>query len=286
MSDDNVLSMVSGIPSNPETGADEPANTETVTPEAEAEATPEPEEQIEADSPPAAEGSGDETDSDSTDPEKERKSAAELAYEKRKAKREADRKAEQKDAEPLKTLKDFDYNEQEFNRYLVEQSTEQAKAQIQAEQEQAAADDAMDRFAGEVDAFDADNEGFSDWLFDEKTPISAEVAMHLRDTDVDTEIRMGVAQHLRDNPKELQAVANSNPIQAHKHLLELSTKVAKDQAELRAAKSKTSKAPKPPTSIEGSGNPDITKKSPTDPGTADKMSDKEWLAARNKQLYG
>ena len=269
-----------------ETGADvaDEVEDEVVTPDgddSESEA-----EQNEADSPPAVEENDDETESDDA----RQKRIAELAFENRQLKRQLEARQQRPEstaeAAPVKTLKDFDYDEVAFNDYLIDESSNRAEARAARRQQSTEQQRQFDQFRAEADAFDTKVAGFADKLFAESTPITQEVALHLQDADSDPEVRLRVAECLlKDDMKELKRIGSMNTVGQHAELLKIKGNIAKEIAKVNAEKTKGSKAPAPPKPIDGN-EPGVNRKSPSDPTTADKMSDKEWIAARNKQIYG
>lgn len=289
MSDDNELSMVAGVPKKPETGADASPEPEAEVVEAEAEPTEPEVEESEADSPPAVEGSDDETESDDTQ-SNEQKRIAELAFENRKLRRELQAKQSraEAEAEPIKARTEFDTDE-EFNEYLVDQGAQRAERRIESAREQQEFQSNRDKLESDVEAFDASNDldgKMAEAMFAPDTPITQVVAQHFEDAETDAELRMGVAKHLLvDKPKELSRIAGLSPVQQSREMVKLETKIAKDIAKMKAEKSKTSKAPAPPKPVDGSDPGVSDKANPTSP-ESDQLSTKEWIARRNKQLYG
>lgn len=248
----------------------------------------------EADSPPAGEDNA-EKQPDDPKPEDDdvlRKKVGELAFENRQLKRqlEAQQATEAEDAgepapEPLKTLKDFEYDEQAFNEYLIGVAEERVEKRLSKKQTKVQADTEAqrraDEFAAREDAFEAENPGFKERLHDENLRISQEMAMFISDPSNDVGLHVG--DYLSRNPTEAARIAGLPAPQQMREMVGLETRIGKEVAKAKAEKEKASKAPEPPANpIDGTDPGGAS--DPTNPADADKMSDEEWLAARNKQL--
>ena len=254
----------------------------------------------EGDSPSPGEGDT-EPKPDDEPSDKKAKRIEELAYENRRLQRELKEAKEAKpeedddtplpeDDEPLKTLKDFDYDEQKFNRYLIEKGAELAdkrRAQKAAEKEKATerteAQKRQDEFDARVEAFDADHPGFKDRLHADDLKISREMAAFIADPD--SEVGFHVGDYLSQNKEEAAKIADMSPTQQMREMTKLEAKIGKEIAKANAEKKKASTAPEPPANPVDGTDPG-TDLNPADPAQADKMSDEEWLAARNKQVHG
>ena len=233
----------------------------------------------------------DESDADQADEKSEadiRKALGKLAYENRQLKRQLEQRQEvapegDADSKPLKTLKDFDYDEQAFNSYLVEEISERAAQKQERRQHMSKAEEAAqkaaDEFAAREDAFEAENPGFKERLHADDLRITQEMAMFI--TDPESEVGLHVGDYLSRNPEEATKIASMNPTAQVREMTKLEARIGKEVAKAQSAKSKTSKAPAPPKPVDGT-DPGV-KVAPTDP-KSDKMSDAEWLKAREKQL--
>ena len=236
----------------------------------------------------------DESDADQADEKSEadiRKALGKLAYENRQLKRQLEWRQEQasseepEKSEPLKTLKDFGYDEQAFNDYLVDEVSKRAEVRTEQKQRERElkerAQKAADEFAAREDAFEAENPGFKERLHSDDLNITQEMAMFI--TDPNSEVGLHVGDYLSRNPEEAAKIASGSVPDVMRAMTQLESRIAKEVAKATAEKTKASKAPKPPASIDGS-DPGVSV-TPDDP-KSDRMSDAEWLKAREKQLAG
>ena len=245
--------------------------------------------------PAAAAPADEEGDLEPTEPDdadaKIRKRVGELAFENRQLKRELEQARTPADSdeppEPLKTLKDFDYDEAAFNAYLVEEITTRTTAavskQTATDSAQDRAQQAADEFAAREAAFDAEHEGFSERLHAEDLMITQEMAVFI--TDPESEVGLHVGDYLSQNKPEAARIAAMSPAAQMREMTKLETRIGKNLAKAKAEKDKTSDAPSPPANAIDGTDPGVTR-DPSDPATADGMSDDEWLRARNKQVHG
>lgn len=216
------------------------------------------------------------------------KKVEELAYENRQLKRQLQQRAkvqEESKPEPLKTLKDFGYDEQAFNEYIVDRATERAAARMERRYEATRADDEAQRradtFAAREAAFEAENPGFTERLHSEDLRITPEMASFIMDPD--NEVGLHVGDYLSRNPKEAARIASLSEVAQARAMVTLESKVSSELAKVKAEKSKASKAPEPPANPVDGTDPGVSR-DPSDPKTADKMSDDEWFKARERQL--
>lgn len=248
---------------------------------------PEPEadqEEQEADSPSAGE------DNAETKPDDDaiKRKVGELAYENRQLKRQLEerrQKPEEEKPEPLKTLKDFNYDEQAFNGYLVEEGAKlgerRARAAVQQHSAETEAESNQREFQIREDAFEAENPGFKERLHAKDLMISQEMAAFIADPA--SEVGLHVGDYLARNKTEAARIAGMAPLQQNREMVKLEATISKEVAKAKAAKTSASKAPEPPTGIDGT-NPGVKTKDPSSPADADKMSDEEWQRQRAKQL--
>jgi hypothetical protein len=215
---------------------------------------------------------------------------AELAYENRQLKRQLEQRqqaepAAPEQAEPLKTLKDFGYDEQAFNEYLVDEGSKRAEARMSRRQaettQQTEAQRAADEFASREDAFEAESPGFKERLHDDNLRISPEMASFIMDPA--SEVGLHVGDYLARNPTEAARIASLSETAQVREMVQLETRIGKEVKKAAAEKSKASKAPEPPANTVDGTDPGLSF-DPANPKDADQMSDEEWQAARNKQL--
>jgi hypothetical protein len=234
---------------------------------------------------------GEETAEPKPDDDALQRKVGELAYENRQLRRELEAKAaaaEPEDdtpAEPLKTLKDFNYDEQAFNEYLVEETSARTAKKLARTQAQSAgqteAQRRADEFGAREDAFEAEHPGFKERMHKDDLMISPEMAMFIADPT--SEVGLHVGDYLSQNPTEAAKIAGMNPTTQMREMIKLESRIGKEVKKAAAAKTETSKAPKPPANALDGTDPGVSG-DPANPADADKMSDDEWLQRRNKQL--
>lgn len=218
-----------------------------------------------------------------------RRKVGELAFENRQLKRDLDaaREAPEDEAEPepLKTLKDFDYDEQAFNRYLIEEGAklgeERAKKAQAKTSHDAEAQRQQDEFAAREAAFDAEHPGFSERLHADDLMISPEMALFIADPASETGLHVG--DYLSQNKAEAARIAGLPVTAQAREMVKLEERISGEIAKAKAEKAKTSTAPEPPANPVDGTDPGVGDVNPGDP-KSDDLSDDEWLARRNKQL--
>ena len=239
-----------------------------------------------AEAPPASE----ETAETKPDDDALQRKVGELAFENRQLKRQLDAAGQEQASddvppEPLKTLKDFNYDEQAFNEYLIEEGAKRGEARARkamaADTAKTEADRRQDEFEAREDAFEAENPGFKERLHDENLRISPEMAMFIADPS--NEVGLHVGDFLSRNPTEAAKIAGLPPTQQMREMVKLESRIGKEVAKAAAEKTKTSEAPEPPANTVDGTDPGISL-DPSNPDDADKMSDEEWIRRRNKQL--
>lgn len=219
------------------------------------------------------------------------KKVAELAFENRQLKRQLEQQAQQsapqepEQREPLKTLKDFGYDEQKFNDYLIDEGAKRAESRMAARQAetqtQTESQKRADEFAAREDAFELENPGFKTRLHDDNLRITPEMASFIADPTSD--IGLHVGDYLARNPTEAAKIAAMSETAQMREMVKLETRIGKEVAKAKAEKEKASGAPPPPkTRLDGT-DADLG----LDPSSAkdsDKMSDEEWSKRRQRQL--
>ena len=240
----------------------------------------------ESDSPPDGEDNAD------TKPDDDvlKRKVGELAYENRQLKRQLEARAEAAPREetppPLKTLKDFSYDEGAYNAYLsneIDRRAEVAATRVSRRTNAETEASAEQReFQIREDAFEAENPGFKERLHAEDLMISPEMAMFIADPASDVGLHVG--DFLARNKTEAAKIAGMPPTQQMRAMTQLETRIGKEVAKAKAEKTKASNAPKPPANAIDGSDPGVKARDPAKPADADKMSDEEWQAAREKQL--
>ena len=230
------------------------------------------------------------TEPDDTKPEENlQRKVGELAYENRQLKRQLEERQKQPEveepAEPLKTLKDFDYDESAFNGYLVAEAKEQAKREFRAESRESTVESEVEvqqrEFQIRQDAFEADNPGFKERLHAEDLAITPEMAQFIADPA--SEVGLHVGDYLARNKTKAAKIAGMKPVEQFRAMTKLEDRIGKEVAKANAERKKASKAPEPPSKTVDGSNPGLSS-DPSKPADADKMSDEEWNRRRNKQL--
>jgi hypothetical protein len=215
---------------------------------------------------------------------------AELAFENRQLKRQLEqRQTAEPEApeqrEPLKTLKDFGYDEQAFNEYLIDEGSRRAEARMERRQAETTqvteAERLRDEFASREDAFEAENPGFKERLHKEDLKITPEMASFIMDPT--SEVGLHVGDYLARNSVEAAKIAALNETGQVREMVKLEERIGKEVKKAKAAKSKTSQAPEPPVNPVDGSDPGISL-DPANPKDAEAMTDEEWQAARNRQL--
>lgn len=215
---------------------------------------------------------------------------AELAFENRQLRRDLERlqQAEPEAPEqqaPLKTLKDFNYDEPAFNEYLIDEGARRAEARMERRYTQnTQATDAQrraDEFASREDAFEAENPGFKERLHKQDLRISEEMAQFIMDPT--SEVGLHVGDYLARNPVEAAKIAALSETAQVREMVKLEDRIGKEVAKAKAEKTKASKAPEPPTTTVDGNDPGLSL-NPANPKDADSMSDEEWTKARERQL--
>lgn len=228
---------------------------------------------------------------DDQDDEKLRRKVGELAYENRQLKRQLDDagrqdRVEETKPEPLKTLKDFAYDEQAYNVYLSGEIDRRAAAAAKrASRETSVETEAEARqreFEIRESAFEAENPGFKERLHDDSLMISPEMTLFISDPASDVGLHVG--DYLSRNKTEAAKIAGLPPAQQMREMTKLETKIGKEVAKVKAAKDKASTAPEPPANTIDGNDPGVKTLDPSNPRDSDKMSDEEWARRRNKQL--
>jgi hypothetical protein len=182
------------------------------------------------------------------------------------------------DDEPVKTLKDFNYDDKAFLEYAdkraearAEKAAKAAAERWKAEQEaisrRAKFDERVAQFAKNVEDY---NE-----VVTERTPVSEPMADFLMDSDE----AGALMYYLGNNPDEASKLYHMSPVRAAKELQKLEDRLVTERK--KAAEKPVSQAPPPAPKIEAK-DASIQVKSTSDP-EADKLSDAEWFRLAEKE---
>jgi len=285
-----------------DTPADEPEGADAspdvsdaeVTDEAEAEVAETEDQESEAESPPADEENVDET----TDEIKARADALQDRIDKltknwRTTEREADdlrkqldeaneRLASAEKETPLKTLADFDHDEQAFTRYLLDESEKRAQRVARElvakppEPDTNEAESAYEAHVARERAFEAENPDYRRKVYDDNVKISQLMATEIEASDVGPDM----AYYLASNPDISREISLLPQRDAIRRMVQLETEVKANKA---ATSGNTStKAPPPQERRVKGGKPGV-RINANDP-KSDRMTDAEWLRRREVEL--
>lgn len=210
--------------------------------------------------------------------ETERRNERLLRYVEERATQSPAAKAEpQQQAETPKTLKDFNYNEQEFHRYTVERAVSEAtriaeqKAQQarEAEATRARAESWEERFEKFAEEHPEILDGW------ESLPISKAMGEALQGSEVGPEIGL----YLRNNRAVAKELSKMHPFDAAREIGRIEERLAIERK--KASEKPVSQAPPPPPKVDAATAP--SRISTTSP-ESDKLSDDEWVKAEQARL--
>lgn len=183
--------------------------------------------------------------------------------------------------EPVKTLKDFEYDEGKYTAYLFEmarsEAVEAARKEASSWRQQQESQTRRQSFETRLGDFADDHPDFYDgW---ETTPISQPMAEAIESSDMGPE----VAYYLKNNQDAALKIFHLPPVLAAKEIGRIEAQLSVEKA--KASQKPVSKAPAPAPKLEGV-EPGRISVRPDDPESDKAMSDAEWMRARNKQLEG
>jgi len=188
--------------------------------------------------------------------------------------------AKEPDEEPIKSLKDFNYNEQQFLDYSEKRATARAeKAAKEVAQRYQREQEAIARRAKydeRVEAFAKTVEDYHD-VVNDSTPVSEGMA----DAIMDSDEAGALMYYLGQNPDVARKLYYLSPAKAGRELQKLEDRLVAERK--KAAEKPVSQAPPPAPRLEASGD-GSTKAKPDDPASDTELSDAEWTRRRNAQL--
>lgn len=178
---------------------------------------------------------------------------------------------------PIKSLADFDYDENEYLKYndqrtqaLVAVQTQQAlhmqQQQAEARKRMAVHQDREGKFANETPDY---------WQVVQNVPVTPIMRQAIETSDIGPE----VVYYLGKHPEVAQAIAYDHPIEQARKLAALEYEFR--GAKKSAARNEVSSAPPPAKTVKGS-NPG--RAVGASDANSDKLSDEEWLKRRNKEV--
>ncbi len=182
------------------------------------------------------------------------------------------------DEEPLKGLKDFNYDEKAFLDYSEKRATAKAeKSAKEIAQRFRIEQEAIQRrakFDERVEAFAKNVEDYHEVVTD-NTPVSEGMA----DAIMDSDEAGALMYYLGNNPDEARKLFYMTPAKAGRELQKLEDRLVAERA--KAAAKPVSQAPPPAPKIDAA-DPAPRVKNTSDPDS-DKLSDKEWFALAEKE---
>lgn len=180
----------------------------------------------------------------------------------------------------VKTLKDFEYDEGQYQTYLMDQVEQRAvKAAERRLREQAETDTKTKRRTQFNERETKFEEATPDYRSKTRSP-SFPVSDAMAEVCAESEEGPAVLYYLANNPSIAASVAQLPPLAAAHELGRIEAKLI--SAREQAAKT-VSNAPPPPPKVEGTGDAG-TGTIKADEPDSDKLSDDEWMRRRNKQV--
>jgi hypothetical protein len=180
--------------------------------------------------------------------------------------------------EPLKGLKDFNYDEKAFLDYSEKRAIAKAdKAAREIAQRYRMEQEAIGRrakFDERVAAFANTVEDYHEVVTD-STPVSEGMA----DAIMDSDEAGALMYYLGNNPDEARKLYQMTPAKAGREIQKLEDRLVAERA--KAAAKPVSQAPPPAPKIDAA-DPSPRVKSTADPDS-DKLSDREWFALAEKE---
>jgi hypothetical protein len=179
-----------------------------------------------------------------------------------------------------KTLADFEYDEGKYQAYLFAETEKRAVTAAERRLQQQAERDTAERrkatFVQREQEFSKDKPDYLEKTRDPRVPITPAMAEVMGES----EDGPALAYYLANNLPIADQIARLPPLAAARELGRIEMKLAAEREKAKDAK-KVSDAPPPAPRLEGSG--DATPKPSPDSADSDKLSNEDWLAARNKQ---
>lgn len=268
MTDETVIEEEAISPEEVETeqgGVAESENAETETEEVEAESSPE---------------------EDSKEDEKKgiQKRIDELTRYRREAEREAaywrELATKQPEPEPVKekTLKDFDYDEMEYQKYLFSeakrQAVEEAKRSLSEEFRSNAERLKDESFLNTEREY---LNKYSDYMEVTRNPDAIYYTKSVHDAVMETDLGPELTYYLCKNQDVAKKIHNLSPARLGIELGRIEERLINQKSQ----KPVVSNAPKPAATIKAKSSQTISVDSPE----SDKLSIEEWVKRRNKQLH-
>ena len=181
----------------------------------------------------------------------------------------------------LKTLADFEFDEQKYSTYLYESAGERAVTLAEQKLRDAQNDNERKaKFQSYVDKeakFAETVEDYYEITRKNDLPLTRAVFEGIQELDDGPEVLL----HLGKNADLLHKLASLPPRALDRELGRLSAKLEYERERVAAAKKLVSKAPPPAAKVDGSG---AIKNTDTTSSASDKLTDDEWVKAEQKRL--
>lgn len=173
-----------------------------------------------------------------------------------------------KPAEPeapkLKTLEDFNFDQNAYTDYLVDEKLQRREAQRAREEAQRKQTDAENAFKARVDAFE-ERTGDGAWEDIVSSPINTDPAYKpLTELFMGDDHDLDIAHFLATNPKEAERLRDLPRLQQVREIAKLADTFSSDtQPEVTtppvpvSPPKRTTSAPPPPKSVTGAGKPSV-----------------------------
>lgn len=182
---------------------------------------------------------------------------------------------------PGKTLEDFDFDQDAFFDYKVEQGIERREQQAQQRAQQNKQAEAVETFKAKIDAFE-ERIGAGAWEEIETSALNTDPAMKpLTDLFMGDEHDLEIAHHLALNPKEAERLLSLPPLGRIREMAKLADRFDSRPAAKPAPTlpRKFTNAPPPPKTVTGAGKSSVAI---DDPNISTEQRIALWQAKRKK----
>lgn len=185
-----------------------------------------------------------------------------------------------KPSEKLKTLEDFEYDQEKYLDYRAGKARDDAVAAAEAKARELAKDfqqppPSYEKYDAAAKEFAKEHADFDEIVRSEDLQISPVMADVIRESDIGPQL----AYHLGKNPDIALDLSRQSPLAAVQEMTKLELKL---ESELSKSPKTVSDAPPPPTSKVKGAQPGFDVKS--DDPKSDKLSDAAWLKRREADL--
>lgn len=158
-----------------------------------------------------------------------------------------------------KTLADFDYDEEAFLDYRLEQRLQQREAKQREEEDKKRQAEAADKFKARIEAFE-DRVGEGAWDDIVASPLNRDPEYKaLAELIRDEESGLEIAHFLASNPDKAEELTKLSPLRMAAEVAKIAEQISGKQPEKPAPvlPKKTTTAPPPPKTVSGSGRPSV-----------------------------